>query len=78
VSTERYDICVLSFNSATGEIVTEAAGNVSDRVGRPVDSGPIGLVDPDCRAICLHLYTGFLKCIPIDDNGGLKEAFNIR
>lgn len=78
ISTERYDIMVIRYNSSTGEIITEASGNVSERVGRPVDSGQITMVDPDSRLIFLHIYTGHLKCIPIDENSNLKEAFNIR
>ncbi|XP_011011819.1 PREDICTED: DNA damage-binding protein 1a-like isoform X2 [Populus euphratica] len=44
-------------------------GDVSDRIGRPTDNGQIGIIDPDCRLIGLHLYDGLFK---------LKEAFNIR
>ena len=69
---------MLSYKAETGEIVTSAAGNMSERVGRPVDLGQLGLVDPDCRVACLLLYVGMLKCIPIDDSGAVKDAFNIR
>ncbi|KAM5587538.1 hypothetical protein ABKV19_006127 [Rosa sericea] len=55
-----------------------AMGDVSDRIGRPTDSGQIGIIDPDCRLIGLHLYDGLFKVIPFDNKGQLKEAFNIR
>ncbi|EFJ23079.1 hypothetical protein SELMODRAFT_151061 [Selaginella moellendorffii] len=78
VSTERYKFCVLQWDSETTELVTRAMGDVSDRIGRPTDNGQIGIVDPECRLIGLHLYDGLFKVIPIDNKGQLKEAFNIR
>ena len=44
-----------------GELVTRANGDISDRVGRPCSNGQIGIVDPSCRVIGLHLYDGILK-----------------
>ena len=38
----------------------------------------IGIVDPECRLIAMHLYDGALKIIPMDAKGALKEAFNVR
>jgi Mono-functional DNA-alkylating methyl methanesulfonate N-term len=61
-----------------GELVTRANGDVQDRVGRPCGNGQIGIIDPGCRLIGLHLYDGLFKAIPIDDSGKLLEAFNIR
>eukprot|EP00850_Spirogloea_muscicola_P009452 SM000053S17409 [mRNA] locus=s53:248703:257116:+ [translate_table: standard] len=78
LSTERYKFCVLEYDSETGELVTKAMGDVSDRIGRPTVNGHIGIIDPDCRLIGLHLYDGLFKVIPIDSKGQLKEAFNIR
>ncbi|BBN08966.1 DNA damage-binding protein 1 [Marchantia polymorpha subsp. ruderalis] len=78
ISTERYKFCVLQWDADSGELVTRAMGDVSDRIGRPTDNGQIGIVDPDCRLIGLHLYDGLFKVIPIDNKGQLKEAFNIR
>ncbi|GJZ88928.1 DNA damage-binding protein 1 [Tanacetum coccineum] len=40
--------------------------------------GSIGKIDPVCRLIELHLYDGLFKVIPFNNNGLLKEAFNIR
>lgn len=44
-----------------GELVTRAAGNVEDRVGRPCEDGQLGIVDPEARLIALHLYDGLFK-----------------
>ena len=41
--------------------MTRANGDIKDNVGRPVDNGQIGIVDPDTRVIGLHLYDGLLK-----------------
>lgn len=78
ISTERYKFCVLQWDAETSELVTRAMGDVSDRIGRPTDNGQIGIIDPDCRLIGLHLYDGLFKVIPFDNKGQLKEAFNIR
>lgn len=43
------------------ELVTRAAGDVKDAIGRPVEAGQLAAVDPDCRSIALHLYDGQLK-----------------
>lgn len=112
-----------------GELVTWANGDASDRVGRAVELGQRGILDPQCRLIGLHLYDGLFKVraaaakgraamlslpcppavgapppplahhthihtcnlltrhtrphprrqvIPLDERGGLGEAFNMR
>ncbi|XP_060203147.1 DNA damage-binding protein 1 isoform X1 [Lycium barbarum] len=78
VATERYKFCVLQWDAEASEVITRAMGDVSDRIGRPTDNGQIGIIDPDCRLIGLHLYDGLFKVIPFDNKGQLKEAFNIR
>ncbi|XP_076949712.1 DNA damage-binding protein 1-like [Bidens hawaiensis] len=78
IATERYKFCVLQWDAAANELVTRSNGDVSDCIGRPTDNGKIGIIDPDCRLIGLHLYDGLFKVIPIDNRGQLKEAFNIR
>lgn len=78
IATERYKFCVLQWDCETSELITRAMGDVSDRIGRPTDNGQIGIIDPDCRLIGLHLYDGLFKVIPFDNKGQLKEAFNIR
>ncbi|CAI9760069.1 unnamed protein product [Fraxinus pennsylvanica] len=78
VATERYKFCVLQWDAEAAEVITRAMGDVSDRIGRPTDNGQIGIIDPDCRLIGLHLYDGLFKVIPFDKKGQLKEAFNIR
>ncbi|KAG9145181.1 hypothetical protein Leryth_008967 [Lithospermum erythrorhizon] len=78
IATERYKFCVLQWDPDASEVITRAMGDVSDRIGRPTDNGQIGIIDPDCRLIGLHLYDGLFKVIPFDNKGQLKEAFNIR
>ncbi|PSS29021.1 DNA damage-binding protein [Actinidia chinensis var. chinensis] len=78
IATERYKFCVLQWDPEAAEVITRAMGDVSDRIGRPTDNGQIGIIDPDCRLIGLHLYDGLFKVIPFDNKGQLKEAFNIR
>ena len=60
--------------------VTRASGDASDAIGRPVDNGQLGTVDPECRAAALHLYDGLLKIVPMDPATGAlgSEAFSAR
>lgn len=69
---------ILSYKSESGDVVTRACGDVQDRIGRPSDTGLIGIIDPQCRMIGLRLYDGLFKVIPLelDSNKELK-AFNI-
>ena len=38
----------------------------------------ICVIDPDCRLIAVHMYDGCLKVIPIQPDGSLREAYNLR
>jgi len=78
ILTERYDVCVLRYDTATGTIRTHSSGNVRDIIGRPTEGGQIGIVDPSCRLIGLHLYDGLFKVVPLESDGKVKEAFNVR
>ena len=80
--------------TTTGELLTRANGDLTDRIGRPTEAGPVRMysacasvlshppqiciVDPECRMIGLHMYDGAFKVIPISQDGSLREAFNIR
>ncbi|KAL4189515.1 hypothetical protein AMTRI_Chr08g165760 [Amborella trichopoda] len=63
IATERYKFCVLQWDADASELITRAMGDVSDRIGRPTDYGQIGIIDPDCRLIGLHLYDGLFKVL---------------
>ena len=76
--TVRMQFCVLGFDAAKGLIVTRASGSVKDRIGKEVDGGGLGIVDPESRMVGLQLYEGFLKVLPIEPDGSLSDAINIR
>ena len=77
ISTESNKFCILAWNG--NEILTKANGDVSDRIGRPADSGPIAIIEPRCRLIGMHLYDGLFKVIRANQSGQFDgEAFNIR
>eukprot|EP00493_Phyllostaurus_siculus_P021220 UN21546 len=77
--TERYRVAILAYKQDTGDIITKAYGDVQDKIGRPCDSGSIGIIDPECRMIALHLYDGLLKVIPLELGTNVElKAFNIR
>ena len=79
ISTERYQFCIISYDAARKEIVTDAKGDVADRIGRQAEVGQICVIEPDSRLIGLHLYDGLFKVIPAGADGKLSpESFNIR
>ena len=52
------------FNQAwwrAGELVTQHKDSASQKLGRVNDNGIMGLVDPSCRMIALHIYNGIVK-----------------
>ena len=66
--TARYNAMILECVTSTEEgsegaleIITRSHGNVQDRIGRPAETGIIGIVDPTCRVIGLRLYNGLFK-----------------
>lgn len=77
--TSRYSAMILECqqDGDSIDIITKALGSVQDRVGRPSETGIIGIIDPLCQVIALRLYDGLLKVIPLDKDRELK-AFNIR
>ena len=77
ILTERYKFCVLEYTSQ-GKLQTLANGDLSDKIGRPSESGHVGIVDPSCSIVGLHLYDGHFKVIPVSEDGSFGEAFNIR
>ncbi|XP_038067172.1 DNA damage-binding protein 1-like [Patiria miniata] len=80
ILTARYNACILEYvkDGDNEEIVTKAHGNVQDRIGRPSETGLIGIVDPECRVIGLRLYDGLFKVVPLDRDNKELKAFNIR
>lgn len=41
--------------------MTRANGNVEEKVGRPAENGMLGIIEPTCQMIGLHLYGGLFK-----------------
>uniref|UniRef100_A0A668A5C8 DNA damage-binding protein 1 n=1 Tax=Myripristis murdjan TaxID=586833 RepID=A0A668A5C8_9TELE len=80
ILTSKYNACILEYkqNGESIDIITRAHGNVQDRIGRPSETGIIGIVDPECRMIGLRLYDGLFKVIPLDRENRELKAFNIR
>eukprot|EP01041_Mallomonas_annulata_P009800 gene9800-20388_t len=77
ILTDRKHFSVLSFDSSSKKLVTRATGNLRDKVGRDLESGSFGLIDPDNRVIGIFLYEGLMKVISILNNG-LADPFNVR
>lgn len=60
------------------EIITKAHGDVSDRIGKPSETGILAVIDPKARVIGLRLYDGLFKVIPLDKDNLELKATNLR
>ncbi|GAX83262.1 hypothetical protein CEUSTIGMA_g10688.t1 [Chlamydomonas eustigma] len=78
ILVEKYKVCVLEFDPHTKSVVTRAHGDVRDNIGSPSENGQLAALDPEGRAIAMHLYCGLIKVIPLGDRGRLLDAFNAR
>jgi len=77
ILTYRYNAMILQCTSHDDdlEIITKAHGNVSDRIGKPSETGILAVIDPKARVIGLRLYDGLFKIIPLEkDNSELKAT----
>ena len=61
ILTEKKHFSVIGFDPVNKKLITHAAGNVKDRVGRDIVSGQKGFIDPNHSMIAMLLYEGLLK-----------------
>lgn len=61
ILTERKHFCILSYDGMNNTLITRAKGNLKDQVGRSLEQGQRGILDPDGRMIGMMLYEGLLK-----------------
>ncbi|KAL5221717.1 hypothetical protein ABZP36_026430 [Zizania latifolia] len=61
IGTERYRYCVLHWDGRNSDLLTRSEGDASNRFGYPTDKGQIGVIDPDCQLVGLHIYDGVFK-----------------
>jgi DNA damage-binding protein 1 len=77
VLTEKKHFSILGYDAVNKGIATWATGDVRDKIGKELEMGPVGMIDPDNRMIGMLLIEGLLKVVPVDGKR-LKEAFNLR
>ena len=80
ILTGRNQGCILQYKEKNGgcEIITKASGDISDAVGRPPETGIIGIIDPASKLIGLRLYQGIFKFLPYDPASEELRPFNVR
>nr|CAB3236585.1 DNA damage-binding protein 1 [Phallusia mammillata] len=81
ILTEPYHGSILSYKTKDDgncEIVTKASGDLCDPVGRPPETGVIGIIDPTSKLIGLRLYEGVFKFLPYDPSSEELRPFNVR
>jgi DNA damage-binding protein 1 len=61
ILTEKKNFSVIGYDTINKKLITRAIGNVKDRVGRDIETGQRGFIDPDHRMIAMLLYDGLLK-----------------
>lgn len=74
----RYVQLTVQKNSTSKMHICSYALHSQDPIGRPSETGIIGIVDPECRMIGLRLYDGLFKVIPLDRDNRELKAYNIR
>ena len=63
---DKLQICILSYDEASGRIRTEATGQAGRKTGgRRTQRGGLALVDPDSSVLVLHVYDGLLTLMPL-------------
>ncbi len=77
ILTERSYFCILAYDANKSEIRTRGLGDMSDHIGQQSQAGKLGVVDPQCRMVALHIYEGALKIIPVDPKGQVRDSFNL-
>lgn len=70
--------CKYSKEREDFEIVTKAHGNVSDKVGKPAETGILAVIDPKARVIGMRLYEGLFKIIPLEKESNELKAYSLR
>jgi len=83
VCTERCMFCVLKYNAERNEFDSVTTGSIKHNIGRATETGQIGIIDPSCSMIGMHLYDGIFQVIPFKHNHGIpsalhSEAYDIR
>lgn len=61
VLTDKRHFCVLGYDADNRKIITRAVGSVKERVGKELECGQRGFIDPDSRMIGMLLYEGLIK-----------------
>lgn len=58
-------------NSPQFSIISDTLTDLSDRHARPAESGQLIAIDPTASVVCLHLYQGLLKCVPVNPHAAI-------
>ena len=52
---------MLEYDATFKTVTTRAHGDVRDNIGAASENGQLAGLDPDGRAIAMHLYSGLVK-----------------
>jgi DNA damage-binding protein 1 len=61
ILTERKHFSILCYDAASNSLVTRAKGSLKDQVGRSLDQGQKGVIDPEGRMVGMMLDDALLK-----------------
>lgn len=81
ITTQRFQFCVLAYDTTLQQIITKANGTLRDTIGRSSEILTNGNIDPDGRLIGMNIYEGYFKVVPIDLHSKsqfMASKFNIR
>lgn len=76
--TERCMAFILEWDSQASQLVTRYQADYTTNITQPVYNKQIGIINPFCTVIGLHLNVGHFQVTPLGSKGELKESFDIR
>ncbi|KAJ3326837.1 DNA damage-binding protein 1a, partial [Blyttiomyces sp. JEL0837] len=74
ISTERHHYFILSWNSETSTVTTEASGDLKERTGCPSAIGHLGSSLANGGCVALHMFQGLLRVLVMPHSQLVESA----
>ena len=78
ILTQRFQFCILAFDSKEDRIITKASGSAEERLNNnKTEGGPIVIIDPSQTKILLHIYKGAIDLLPLTKDGTVSREHGV-
>lgn len=72
--TEQNKFCILTYDEATQQVVTECSGHLQEIGAKAYEDGAVTDIDESGRIVCLSIYLGMIRFLQLNtgvsgDNG---------